>query len=224
MENKYTGKMLLVSGILLLASFQMNAQSFKRGSFVINLSEGSTTAKYSTTSGIHTLESENGSTGEIIGVRDPLTIEYGLSNRWGIGSTWGTDFYYLNPAAFYGFRVSGNKVKVSTDEYTINGSYHFFITKRIDLAAVTSFGTLSVAMKGSDNDFSYQYKASGAILRLGIHARYYVYKRIGVLAMLTTYTSSCNTQGIKGNTVGSGYKTGISGHALEFGLCYRVTR
>ncbi|HEV7231226.1 MAG TPA: hypothetical protein VGO45_07860 [Bacteroidia bacterium] len=224
MENKYIGKTVLFSGIILLLSGMANAQAFKRGSFVVNLSEGSTNAKYSTSVGVHTLESENGGTGEIVGARDPLTIEYGLSNRWGIGSSWGTDFYYLNPAAYYGFHVSGNKVKATTDEYTINGSYHFFVSKRIDLAAVTSFGTLSVALKGADNDFSYQYKASGAIFRLGLHARYYVYKRIGILAMLTTYTSSCSTQGIKGNTVGSGYSTGISGNAVEFGLCYRVTR
>lgn len=220
--NKHYLKGLCSLLFLAFAIGSGQAQAFHRGSFLVNLSEGWTQSDYST----HAMEPGHpelkANQAHMEGVRDPLTIEYGLSNHWGIGSSWGTDFFYLNPSAFYGFHAPSDKVKATTSEYTINGNYHFYTSKRTDLVLVASLGTLSVSMKGTDGETPFQYNASGAIVRLGAHARYYFYRHFGVLGMLSLYTSSCSPAGVKGNSLQNSYSTGISGFAAEYGFCYRI--
>jgi hypothetical protein len=218
---------LAVSAFILGTGFSdsLKAQAFKRGSFVISLTEGSTQATY-TTSDIH-----KGSTSEFpgyrsdeTGTRDPMIIEYGISNRWGIGSSWGNDLYSINPNTFYGFNIPGQNAKVKTSEYTIDGSYHFLVTRKADFALVGSFGTFSVAMKGTSNDYSYNYNSNGAMARMSIRTRYYFWRRLGVTSMGSVFSSSASPKDLKGITVGKNTATGITGSAVEFGLCYRLCR
>jgi hypothetical protein len=79
-------------------------------------------------------------------------------------------------------------------------------------------------MKGNNSDISCQYTANGAILRTGIRARYYFFRRLGAFAMLSSYAAGSSSQGIKGNTVANNYTTCIKGTALEMGLCFRVLK
>ena len=206
----------------LFMGIHTNAQSFKKGSLLISISEGATDANYTTTynsGGTDVLH-----TAHIGGARDPITVEYGLTNHWGIGLNMGGDIYNVDPSKFYNFQTTTNNVKTITSELTLDANYHFFVTRHWDLSTVASLGFSSVTFKGNDGDLHYQYNAGGLLVRTGAKAKYYITKRFGVIGMLSVFATQCGTDGVKGNTVGNNYTTNITGRALEFGLCYRILR
>jgi len=203
--------------LALFFNFSASAQSdaFHKGALLVSATEGQTWANYAT--GNET----DGSHGFINGVRDPLSLEYGLSKRWGIGLTSGADLYMVDPSRFYAFNFPGGKVKATTSEITVDGHYHLFVTRKADISLLTSIGGFSVSTKGSLGDYSYKYSAGGNIIRIGSSARYYFLKRLGALATFSTFASQASTKGVKDNTVANNYTTSICGFALEFGLCFR---
>lgn len=212
---------IIASLVCAFATFG-NAQdlAFHKGSFQINVTEGTTYGNYGT---------QNYGTGEgvgfkyIVGCRDPFQLEYGVSNKIGIGISSGADYYYLNPTQFYGFNVSNNQIKAYTSEFTIDGSYHFFVTRKLDIAAVLSYGSSGVTFKGTDaGDNNYSYTSKGGMLRLGIHGRFY-FGHFGIVAMGSAFTESSNPVVAKGEA-GNHYSTSISGFAKEFGICYRFKK
>ena len=192
----------------------IEAQSFGKGSLLMSLSEGSTLANYTTTNTngkSDVLHNEN-----MGGTRDPLTVEYGLNNRWGIGLTSGTDFYMIDPSAFYGFQTT-DMVKAFMTEFTVDGYYHFLVTRKLDVSAFTSLGLSSVTFKGNSGDQAYRYNAGGLMARTGIKARYYFLCRLGVFGMASVFSDRCAADHVKGNTVGQGYTTTIKGTAMKSG-------
>ncbi len=220
---------------LALIANTAGAQSFRKGSVLISISEGtsyttfSTSAPFENTTGSsNNSGSNNGGdvlhTGNITGARDPLTIEYGLTDHWGLGINMGGDIYHAEASKYYGFQCKNNDIKIITSELTLDANYHFFVTRHFDLAAFASLGFSSVSFKGNDGDHAYNYNAGGLLVRTGTKARYYITKRFGVIGMLSTFATSNSTEGQKGNTVGNNYTTTIKGSAIEFGLCYRVRR
>ena len=100
---------LLISAItlvLLASSFSgySQARAFRKHSFVVGISEGSTSAAYRTSDvDKHPVAREHEH-----GIRDPLTLEYGLSDRWGIGINIGNDIFLIDPVRFYGTDAAGN--------------------------------------------------------------------------------------------------------------------
>lgn len=207
---------------LSLPAYSQKAPSFHKGSFRINLSEGSTHSTY-TTNDISTHSLENSA--HFRGERDPLELEYGLSKHWGIGVTSGNDlFNTINPSTFYSFQTPGDQVKAKTSEFTLDGSYHFFVTPVSDFSVVGSVGPASVAIKGGASDYSYQYNAGGGIVRLGFHVRCFILRYVGVVAMVSAYSENVSPQGVKGNTAGTNYSTSINGIDAEGGLCFRFSR
>jgi hypothetical protein len=210
--------------IALLVSNPLQAQAFKRGSFVVSLTEGSTQAAYATSDMNDSRTPEfPGHRSSETGCRDPLIIEYGINNRWGIGSTWGNDLYKVNSNIHYGFTLPAN-ASVKTSEYTIDGSFHFLVTRRLDLSLVGSVGTFSVAMNGTSGDYSYSYTSNGNLVRIGVRTRYYFWRRFGVTGMGTVFACNSSPKDVKGNTVGKSTSTALTGSAVEFGLCYRIFR
>ena len=215
-------KLYIVVAIALLAH-SVSAQSFKKGSLLISLSEGTTYSTFSTTSD-NTGNSDVLHTGNITGTRDPITIEYGLTDHWGLGINIGGDIYHADQSKYYGFQTTTNDIKVITSELTLDANYHFFVTRHFDLAAFASLGFSSASFNGSDGDHSYQYKSGGRIIRTGTKARYYITRRLGVMGMVSTFATQNTSDCVKSNTVGNGYTTTIKGSAIEFGLVYRVLR
>ena len=220
MKNKYA----ILSGVtafclLIVLSFSSPAQTFHKHSLLLSISEGSTNSNFTTT---NIAASDDTHHQHIKGCRDPLMVEYGLSKHWGIGLTMGTDIFNVNPATFYNYSLPGNTVKSTTSDFTVDADYHLIVTKRTDISAFAGFGGFSVKMSGSNGDYSYNYLANGNIIRMGTRARYYFFKRVGVFGMLSAYSGYASPKGIKKNTMGSNYATGVSGSALEFGLCVRL--
>jgi len=207
--------------LAVLFSCLASAQTFNKGSLLLSVSEGSTYANYVT--------ANNGIANDVVqgghhGTRDPFFLEYGLSKHWGIGIDLGTDIYNINSSHYYGLQTATNSVKPFMSEMAVEGNYHFFTTKKADFSAFTSAGLSSVTFKGNNADAPYSYAASGSIIRIGGKARYYVFKRLGIVGMLSAFSSSCSTKGTDGNTLANNYVTSIQGVALEFGLCYRILR
>ncbi|MBI3519233.1 MAG: hypothetical protein HY062_07725 [Bacteroidetes bacterium] len=224
MKKIYSRSLSIVTLLLLFAvHFSANAQAYRKGSFLISISEGSTLANYST-------KDISGKTPVLIhreclpGVRDPLMIEYAVANRWGIGLSSGTDVFNVNPSSYYGFSTSNNQVKVSTSEFTFDINYHVFVNKRLDLSVFASTGLFSIAIKGHDNDNYYNHSSNGTIVRYGTRARYYFWKRLGAIGMISSYIANCSPKEVKGNTEAKSYSTSINGMAIEMGLCYRLLR
>src|SRR5262245_47006007 len=102
--------------IAVLMGAQAHAQAFRKGSLQLSVSEGATFAHYATTN------TRDGGrvTDNINGDRDPLTIEYGLSDRWSVGISMGGDVFRLDPNTFYGIKEQEKKTVATTSEITFD--------------------------------------------------------------------------------------------------------
>lgn len=224
MKKNYINSLLIVSLILLNGVyFSLSAQAYRKGSLLISISEGSTLANYTTNdiSGPKPIRIHKEC---MPGVRDPLVIEYAVSNRWGIGLSSGNDIFTVNSSRFYDFSTGNNQVKVSTSEFTFDVNFHVFVNKKLDLSIFTSAGAFSISMKGNDNDIYYNHTSNGTIVRYGTRARYYFFKRLGAIGMISSYAANCSPKDIEGNTEAKNYSTSINGVAIEAGLCFRILR
>lgn len=203
--------------------FPTPQRAFRKGCLLLSISEGSTTAHYTTGQSVAgNSELPVRHTCKMDGVRDPLFVEFGLTDRWGIGLSSGNDIFNVNPSQYYGFHLSGDKnVSAKTSEFTFDVNYHLYTGRKTDLSLYTSIGSFGVAFSGKEGDYNYNYNAKGGIIRFGGKARYYFFKRLGVLGMISYYSGSASPSGIKSNTVAEDIHTNIKGYALEFGLCFR---
>lgn len=216
---------LSIVTLALLTAFQFsaNAQAYRKGSLSISISEGHTLANYITndiSNGKETRVSDD----VIIGVRDPLVIEYGISNRWSVALSSGNDIFEVNPSKAYGFSTSNNKVKVSTSELNAECSYHVFVNKRLDLSVFVSHGMFSIKMKGNDNDNFYNHTSNGTIVRYGTRVHYYFWKRLGAVGMVSSYLANSSPKDVKDNNAAKNYSTNINGIAIEGGLVFKILK
>lgn len=211
--------------LVLLATihFSANAQAYRKGSLSISISEGHTLANYQTndiSTGKDVLVNED----VIIGVRDPLVIEYGISNRWSVALSSGNDIFTVNPSKYYGFSTSDNQVKISTSELNAECSYHVFVNKRLDLSVFVSHGIFSIKMKGNDHDNFYNHTSNGTIIRYGTRVHYYFWKRLGAVGMISSYMANSSPKDVKDNNAAKNYSTNINGIAIEGGLVFRILK
>ena len=200
------------------------AESFHRGSFLIAISEGHTSSFFTTKN--MAPNSENPTLvkrSEVNGCRNPLFIEYGVTNHWGLGLSTGTDIFSINPADFYGFHRSDNQaIKVATNDFAFSTSYHIFSNKRLDLSIFSDFGVFNVKFKSQESDYkSYQYTSNGNMIRVGSKVRYYFFHHFGAFGMISQYAGKTSPKGVTDNTVANTYTTSVSGFAVEMGFCYR---
>jgi hypothetical protein len=221
-------KKLVYSAVALLfflSAFTSSAQrqAFHKGAFLLSISEGSTTANYSTSNTTNLSQPREKFSCEMDGIRDPLFIEYGLSKRWGIGLSSGADIFSVNSFDYYGFKTPENKpLTVTTSEFTFDLNYHLYISKRFDWSVYSSLGSFSVGFKQQVGETNYDYKAKGGIFRVGTKFRYYFWKRLGFMMMLSSYSGNASPkQGSAIHEGGQTYSTNISGTATEWGLCFR---
>jgi hypothetical protein len=150
----------IIACFILMAAinFSLNAQSFKKGSLVLTLSEGGTSANYVTHSSGDAEHPGFENRGHLCGERDPIFLEYGLSSKWGIGIYSGNDIFRLNPEKFYGFKpetgeaAAKNEIDVISEDVNLEGVYHFFVNEKFDVSAFSSAGLFSVSFKNKDNE------------------------------------------------------------------------
>lgn len=223
MKKIYINSISIVALVLLFNIQNSTAQCFRKGSLIISITEGSTFANYKTTD-ISGSKPEVVNKSFIKGDRDPLILEYGVSNRWGIGFSSGADIFKVNSNSFYGFSSGDQPLNITTSEFTFDVNYHVFVNKKLDLSIFTSAGAFSVAFKGNNSDMSYNYSSTGTIVRYGTRARYYFCNRLGAIGMISSYAANSSPKNVKGNTEAKNYSTSINGMAIEMGLCFRIIK
>jgi hypothetical protein len=221
---------------LLLTVPRVNAQegpkAFHKYCVVASVTGGPSKVLYTTKDG-------NGKTinSEIVnGYIDPVITEYGLTNRIGLGFTAGGDNFRVDANKFYGQNIPEsaceNLMPVYTKYRTIDISYHYFTTKRLDLSVFGSAGTfkLSGMAYTTISEYSteasvYNYNSRGGIVRTGARARWYYSKRWGAMAMLYGYKSYAK-EPHKINFISDakgtgGISTSLTGIGFEIGICVR---
>lgn len=211
---------ILTSVVVLFLGFSCEnamAQSFRKGTLLMAISEGETYADFSTRNTAASGDQKAVQKKHMCGIRDPFFFEYGITNRWGVGLSSGLDIFKVDKQTFYGMQGAG-QVEVLAAEQTFDINYHLFSSKRFDLSLFGSAGMFNVSFKDNSN----RYKTFGGIVRTGTRARYYFYRNIGVLAMFSTYTASCTPKFNDETNVARKYNTTLSGCAIEFGLCYKL--
>lgn len=230
---------------LFLSAAAQAQTSFHKGSLLISLSEGATFTRFRTysppfsagLSGAMIAPTTNGDThtptpdvindGNVNGDRDPLSIEYGVSNHVGISLSMGGDVLNVDPVKYYGTALPG-KTKAITSETTFDINYHFLSTRRVDLSAYVSVGFASATLRNyelkRDTYQGYTYVADGSIARLGARARYYFTNRLGVVGMVSVFAMSLTSEYAENNTIAQGYDTKIKGCAIEVGPCVRLLK
>ncbi len=214
--------------------------SFRKGSLLVSVTEGATFTRFTTynrgaaatanrapltatTEGVNTGTRDVINDGNVNGDRDPLIIEYGVSNKVGLSLSMGGDVLNLNTGQYYDHSLPG-KTKAITSEVTADVNYHFFTTPRVDLSAFFSLGIASVMLKEQNTEHSYSYEATGGLSRLGARARYYITRRFGIVGMASVFATSLSSKDVTNNTMGAGYDTQIRGAAVEFGPCWRILK
>ncbi len=218
---------LTVSLLFALFTSATFGQSFSKGTFLISASGGNLKAKFSTKSNsLLTGEISNynpSPTSELLdGIRDPLFIEYGLTNKIGIGLTSGGDIWNVDALKFYGIYTDKNNVFLTTSEFTFDIDYHLFVTNRLDLSLYTSMGFFSAGFNEEYKSEELNYYAEGYIYRFGTSLRLYLFKRFSLMAMLSNYTSSASPKYAELNNLNNNITTKINGWAIETGLSIRI--
>lgn len=214
--------------ILCLGSTQLTAQSFRKGSMLLSITEGTTRASYRTTESGFGLCVRSRDSKIIDGVRDPFSFEYGITNKWGLGLSVGNDIFWVDNSMYMGKTYEMQpKIYSTTSEFTFDLHYHLMSTNRTDFSLYGSLGAFGVNFKEKykelDKTYDLEYKASGQIIRVGGKLRYYFWKRLGAMVMYSAYRGSANNYKKNPEPITyPSYKTTILGTALEFGMCYRL--
>lgn len=217
---------LSITGMVLfiLYSTCLNAQSFRKGTLLVGISEGSTMARY-TTSDVYTYQVINDAI--IKGDRDPLQIEYGISKRWGLSLSCGNDIFKINPQQFYHYS-SNTVMKSKTSENLIEINYHFFITNNWDIALFYGLGCYKVELFNeyskclSNALLTYE---KGGIVRYGVKARYYFTNRWAILGMFSAFNANAHFSTPTANDVFQNrVRTDVKGLTLEFGISYKIIK
>lgn len=225
--------LVLVLGLLHIGFLAFAQQkSFHKGSILVSLSEGRTHT-YLHTEGTTNVPMDGVGGQMQDGDRDPLTFEYGISDKIGLGFNLGTDILKVDPSKLYGFYTQSNSIKVFMSEVTADVHFHVVNTYKHDLSLFTSLGIASVDFSGNDyqniyslpsteatNTAHYNYHASGWIRRTGFKYKYYFGKRMGIMLMGSVFSTNCTPEKKYLDQVGS-IQTSMKGGAWELGPCFR---
>ena len=226
-----TGQIALL--LITSCGFAQEPRAFYKGCLATSITGGPSTAIFST----RTNDGKKVHTERVNGVIDPLIMEYGITDKIGAGFSWGGENYNLNANKFYKADMpTGNEyMTASTKYFTLDGSYHPFVTKRIDVSLFGAAGYFKV--EGTCYQFAessycsppkelFNYTGKGAVVRAGLRSRVYFSKRFGIMAMAYGFNGMVKEKR-KANSVSdeinnSGYFTSVLGGGLEFGLCFRI--
>jgi hypothetical protein len=237
MKNRYAH--ILCFALFLMIGHLNFAQAFHRYSLSVAITGGSTRAVYSTRDNLELGSSTLRNRECIKGEMDPLVIEFGITNHIGIGFTHGENAYMIDANKFYNYGPAdepGKQLYSHVSYSTFDVYFHPYITRKLDFAIFNSVGSLRVnvwddlILPGStaelhpniDSDLDYHlYYAQGTILRTGIQTRYYFWKRLGIMSMISGFSGFAKPKTATGNNFGSGYSTVLTGYTCEFGLCFR---
>jgi hypothetical protein len=211
---------------------QVEPRAFYKKCLVSSITGGPSTAVFTTRSD----DGQKVHRERVNGMIDPLIMEYGITDKVGVGFSLGGENYNLNAKDFYRAKLpdANEYMTASTKYFTLDYSYHPFVTKRIDVSLFGAAGYFKV--QGTSYQFSedycapptelYSYKGHGAVIRAGVRSRIYFSKRFGFMAMAYGFNGMVKEKQ-KPNPVSdqvnnTGHYTSLLGGGFEFGLCFRI--
>lgn len=227
--TKLTNVALLLTS---LSSYAQQAEvlpkAFYKKCLVTSITGGPSRALFTT----YTNDGEKVHSDMANGQIDPLIMEYGLTDKIGIGFSRGGENYSIDADKFYRADLPeySSTMWTSTKYLTADISYHPYCTKRLDVSLFGSTGIFKVTgdvyKMGEWCDPLYNYTGRGAIVRAGVRSRFYFTKRFGVMAMAYGFNGIVKAKHIAGSVSdqknNSGYTTNVAGGGLEFGICFRI--
>ncbi|MES2679025.1 MAG: hypothetical protein V4635_04030 [Bacteroidota bacterium] len=237
----------VASVLFLTTAFLGRAQTaFHKYSLSVSLTGGSTRANYATKNNSPSDLSAPINRENMDGIVDPLILEFGITDRIGVGFTAGADIYKIDAKKFYNYdaKYESGKLPTYAHYFTLDFNYHPYVTRKLDLSYSLGIGTLKVnvfdcpedeaatqdaastedntAEKNDDGVQQYnQYIARGPMLRAGVKLRYYFWRRLGIMGMVTGFSGKANSLNRSDSNFGKGYATRINGVATELGICFR---
>ncbi|MDZ4664203.1 MAG: hypothetical protein SGJ15_04945 [Bacteroidota bacterium] len=221
----------LLFTVFLGSAQDQSPKAFYKGCLVTSITGGPSRALFTTYSN----EGKKVHSDIAPGIIDPLIMEYGLTDKIGIGFSKGGENYNINANKFYNAGVAhGSEMMWTSTKYlTADISYHPYKTKRLDVSVFTSLGYFKVIGECySNNEWTcnpsnlFSYKGRGVVVRSGVRSRFYFTKRFGLMAMAYGSNGLVKAK-IKPSSVSdqknnSGYYTNVICGGLEFGLCFRI--
>jgi hypothetical protein len=207
-------------------------KAFYKRCLVTSITGGPSRALFTTYNDDGVKQNSNLETGRI----DPFIMEYGLTDKIGVGFSHGGENYDIDANAYYKANMpQDNKTMWASTKYlTADLSYHPYTTKRLDVSLFGSVGCFKVFgeiyQQNMDwchpTDALYSYEGHGGIVRGGVRSRYYFSKRFGVMAMGYAFNGVAKEKRkpspITDQPNNSGNWTILAGAGMEFGICFRI--
>jgi len=200
--KKFTSVLTIIVLLLIGNNNTVSAQAFQKGNINVDLGIGfgayGTKSTFTNTfNGVSTSTSEtDGAASTLV----PVQIEYGVTDRIGIGFLFQYNNYFINDSD----KVSLDKV--SCVDFGLNFNFHLLNSDRNDLfvTAGLGFSSINVDYTSLATLFVESYTGSGVYYGIGITDRFFIFDNIGLIfnisyrgytysALEAEYTSAVKT-------------------------------
>ena len=219
-------KLFFLLPVFFLFSFQnVNGQAFQKGNFNIDLGIGF--GAYKTTTKFQfdffgtpiTFTEEDGAASGMF----PLSLEYGISNKFGLGLEFGFCNYAIDDSTedSNGNLVMNNTESVKSTDIMLFCNFHLLDSEKNDLFIGIGFGSSNVVWTFKDN-LSYEYTGRGGLFKFYIKDRIFFSESVGILFNLgyTSYVYN-NMEASDNNAILEGLKWNVSGVNIGTGLALK---
>ncbi len=215
MKNIFNKSILLV--IISLSSTNLFSQAFEKGNWNVDLGVDlgiyRTTSTYTTTLpffGTRTLTETDGAASTLV----PISVEYGLSNKFGIGVQLGIVNYFIDKKD-----STDNTESVKSVDFSILVNYHMLVTEKNDLMLGLALGGSSVNWINEDDS---QFKGTGSYVSLSLKDRLFFGEHVGMIFHLgyTVYNYT-NIKNTSNNNFIEGFTWKLNGVNFGTGLALK---
>ena len=197
---------LSLIGIAIFFSSLINAQSFQKGSAFLDLGFGF--GFYATQAQINNIPyTYNDHAASWI---VPLSFEYGIGNRIGIGAQLISDTYISGQDT-----TKANKNTAHGNEFALMGNYHFVRTNHIDFYGGITLGVSSLKVMINDY-YDTQYFSGGSMVDIHFNTRFLFGNHFGIILSLRFPTLNY-TNGTITNNLGNSVSFDFRGSGWVFG-------
>jgi len=203
---------ILVVAMLISTTFSQ-AQCFQKHDMFIDLGFG--LSIYNTTVRNYTTDSTK--TGKAASIVIPLSFEYAIGNRIGIGLQLVTQSFLTGKDS-----TANSTPTAHSGELNLFGNYHCFRTDHTDLSIGLTLGGSTFTFNKNDVNAG-TLSAGGPYVDIHIGARFLLGKHIGILASLR-FPTMTYTQGLATDNQGNeaNFDLKFSGFVIGTGITYKL--
>jgi hypothetical protein len=166
---KIISKLFIIGSLIISFVFTNNlsrAQSFQKGTMDIDLGLGFGFYATQVTTTINSVDfSSTGHAGSWI---VPLSFEYGIGNRVGLGLELVSDTYITQTDS-----TTNAKPNDHSTEFALFGNYHFVRTEHIDFYGGLTLGVSSITIN-TDNSANGVFTSGGSFVDIHFNSRFFI--------------------------------------------------